>query len=345
MTITIALDCMGGDHGPQVTVPAAAGFIEQHADANVVLVGLQDAVTAELRALRLTDHPRIRMRAAPEVVTMDEPPAVALRTKRHSSMRVAVDLVRVGAADACVSAGNTGALMAISRFVLKMQHGIERPAIASMVPTMRGRSCVLDLGANVDCTPLHLLQFAVMGCALFSIVEKVESPSVGLLNIGEEDIKGNDMVKQAGELLKTSGLNYYGNVEGHDVYKGTTDVVVCDGFVGNVFLKTSEGLARMLAAYLHEEYTRNSFTKLLGLFSLPVINAFRRRVDPRRFNGASLLGLRGIVVKSHGSADVLAFGVAIERAWDEAASAILQRISEHLPKAPEEPSEPVQRAG
>jgi glycerol-3-phosphate acyltransferase PlsX len=345
MTITIALDCMGGDHGPHVTVPAAASFIEQRADAHVVLVGLHDEVMAELRALGLTDHPRIRVRAAPEVVGMDEPPAVALRTKRHSSMRVAVDLVKVGAADACVSAGNTGALMAISRFVLKMQPGVERPAIASMVPTMRGRSCVLDLGANVDCTPLHLVQFAVMGCALFSIVAKIESPSVGLLNIGEEDIKGNDMVKQAGELLKTSGLNYYGNVEGHDIYKGTTDVVVCDGFVGNVFLKTSEGLARMLAAYLHEEYTRNPFTKLLGLFSLPVINAFRRRVDPRRFNGASLLGLRGIVVKSHGSADVLAFGVAIERAWDEAASAILQRISEHLPKAPEEPSEPAQRAG
>jgi glycerol-3-phosphate acyltransferase PlsX len=210
---------------------------------------------------------------------------------------------------------------------------------------MRGRSCVLDLGANVDCTPVHLVQFAVMGSALFSIVEKVESPSVGLLNIGEEDIKGNETVKQAGELLKTSGLNYYGNVEGHDIYKGTTDVVVCDGFVGNVFLKTSEGLARMLAAYLHEEYTRTPFTKLLALFSLPVIKSFRRRVDPRRFNGASLLGLRGIVVKSHGSADVFALGVAIERAWDEAASSILQRISEHLPNAPEVPREPAQRAG
>ena len=262
---------------------------------------------------------------------MDDTPAVALRGKRDSSMRVAVDLVKAGAADACVSAGNTGALMAISRFVLKMMPGVERPAIASMVPTMRGRSCVLDLGANVDCTALHLLQFAVMGAALYSVVEKVERPSVGLLNIGEEDIKGNEVVKQAGELLKASGLNYYGNVEGYDIYKGTTDVVVCDGFVGNVFLKSSEGLARMLAAYLQEEFKRNVFTKLVAAASLPVINAFRRRVDPRRLNGASLLGLRGIVVKSHGSADAFAFEVAVNRAWEEANLGILERISDHLP--------------
>ena len=234
--------------------------------------------------------------------------------------------------------------MAISRFVLKMLPGVERPAIASMIPTMRGRSCILDLGANVDCTPLHLLQFAVMGSALYSVVEKVERPSVGLLNIGEEEIKGNEVVKQAGELLRTSGLNYYGNVEGYDIYKGTTDVVVCDGFVGNVFLKSSEGLVRMLASYLHEEFHRNAFTKVLGLVTLPVINAFRRRVDPRRLNGASLLGLRGIVVKSHGSADSFAFSVAINRAWDEAASAILDRISAHLPGA-EIAGEPAQKAG
>ena len=275
---------------------------------------------------------------------MDEPPASALRAKRDSSMRLAVDLVKSGEADACVSAGNTGALMAISRFVLKMLPGVERPAIASMVPTMRGRSCVLDLGANVDCTPLHLMQFAVMGSALYSVVEKVERPSVGLLNIGEEEIKGNEVAKQAGELLRASDLNYRGNIEGYDIYKGTTDVVVCDGFVGNVFLKSSEGLARMLAHYLHEEFTRSAFSKLLGFLCLPVINAFRRRVDPRRLNGASLLGLRGVVVKSHGSADSFAFGVAINRAWEEAESGILERITAHLPRV-DEPGEPAQKAG
>jgi glycerol-3-phosphate acyltransferase PlsX len=331
MGVTVALDCMGGDHGLDVTIPAALRFLDHRADANIVLVGDQQRIARELEARARAGDPRIRVQHASEVVDMDDTPAVALRGKRDSSMRVAVDLVKAGAADACVSAGNTGALMAISRFVLKMMPGVERPAIASMVPTMRGRCCVLDLGANVDCTAVHLLQFAVMGAALYSIVEKVERPSVGLLNIGEEDIKGNEVVKQAGELLKTSGLNYYGNVEGHDIYKGTTDVVVCDGFVGNVFLKSSEGLARMLAAYLQEEFKRNVFTKLVAAASLPVINAFRRRVDPRRLNGASLLGLRGIVVKSHGSADAFAFEVAVNRAWEEANRGILERISEHLP--------------
>lgn len=337
MAVTVALDCMGGDHGLPVTIPAALSFLGRHTDAHVVLVGPEEQVRAALHAHRREAHPRIRVHHASEVVGMDDPPAVALRTKRDSSMRVAVDLVKGGEADACVSAGNTGALMAISRFVLKMMAGVERPAIASMVPTMRGRSCVLDLGANVDCTAVHLLQFAVMGAALYSVVEKVDRPSVGLLNIGEEDIKGNEVVKQAGELLKASGLNYYGNVEGYDIYKGTTDVVVCDGFVGNVFLKSSEGLARMLAAYLQEEFRRNLFTKLSAFAARPVINAFRGRVDPRRLNGASLLGLRGIVVKSHGSADPFAFEVAINRAWEEANDAILQRISAHLPSVEEAP--------
>jgi len=335
MGVTVALDCMGGDHGLAVTIPAALSFLDQRTDASIVLVGDHQRIRQELEARRRTDDPRIRVRHASEVVDMDDPPAVALRTKRDSSMRVAIDLVKAGEADACVSAGNTGALMAISRFVLKMMPGVERPAIASMVPTMRGRCCVLDLGANVDCTAVHLLQFAVMGAALYSIVEKVERPSVGLLNIGEEDIKGNEVVKQAGELLKASGLNYYGNVEGYDIYKGTTDVVVCDGFVGNVFLKSSEGLARMLAPYLQEEFKRNIFTKLVAAASMPVINAFRRRVDPRRLNGASLLGLRGIVVKSHGSADAFAFEVAVNRAWEEANRGILERIRHYLPAVDE----------
>jgi glycerol-3-phosphate acyltransferase PlsX len=338
MGVTIALDCMGGDSGPSVTIPAAASFVARQPDARIVLVGPLDAIRGAVQVAGLEGHPQVRLQHASEVVGMDDMPAVALRSKRDSSMRVAVDLVKGAEADACVSAGNTGALMAISRFVLKMMANVERPAIASMVPTMRGRSCVLDLGANVDCTALHLLQFAVMGSALFSVVEKVDRPTVGLLNIGEEDIKGNDVVKQASELLKASGLNYYGNVEGFDIYRGTTDVVVCDGFVGNIFLKSSEGLARMLAAYLHEEFHRNAFTKLLGLASLPVINAFRRRVDPRRLNGASLLGLRGIVVKSHGSADSYAFEVAINRAWEEANSGILQRITAHLPPVSDAPA-------
>jgi phosphate acyltransferase len=331
MGVTVALDCMGGDHGLAVTIPAALSFLDHRTDAKIVLVGDQPRITAELQARGHEHDSRIRVQHAATVVDMDDPPAVALRSKRDSSMRVAIDLVKSGAADACVSAGNTGALMAISRFVLKMLPGVERPAIASMVPTMRGRSCVLDLGANVDCTAVHLLQFAVMGAALYSVVEKVERPSVGLLNIGEEDIKGNEVVKQAGELLKASGLNYYGNVEGYDIYRGTTDVVVCDGFVGNVFLKASEGLARMLASYLQEEFKRSFVTKLLAAASLPVINAFRRRVDSRRLNGASLLGLRGIVVKSHGSADAFAFEVAVNRAWEEASQGILERISAYLP--------------
>ncbi len=331
MGIAIALDCMGGDHGVHVTVPAAASFLSHHPEAGVILVGEERAVRAEMKRAGLSSDPRARVQHASEVVAMDEAVKVALRSKRDSSMRVAVDLVKSGEADACVSAGNTGALMAISRFVLKMLPGVERPAIASMMPTRRGRTCILDLGANVDCTPVDLLHFAIMGAVLFGVVAQVERPSVGLLNIGEEDIKGNDVVKQAAELLKTSGLNFFGNVEGDDIYKGTTDVIVCDGFVGNVFLKASEELARMLRDYLREEFTRNWFTKLCGIIALPVIHHFRRRVDPRQYNGASLLGLRGIVVKSHGSADSFAFEVAVNRAWDEARSGIIQRISERMP--------------
>jgi len=236
MGITIALDCMGGDHGAHVTVPAAVSFLSQNPEASVILVGQEEILRAEMKRVDLPTDLRMRVHHASEVVAMDEPIAVALRGKRDSSMRVAIDLVKSGDADACVSAGNTGALMAISRFVLKMLPGVERPAIASMMPTRRGRTCILDLGANVDCSAVDLLQFAIMGSVLFGVVAQVERPSVGLLNIGSEEIKGNDVVKQAAELLKTSGLNFYGNVEGNDIYKGTTDVIVCDGFVGNVFL-------------------------------------------------------------------------------------------------------------
>jgi glycerol-3-phosphate acyltransferase PlsX len=335
MAVRIALDCMGGDHGPVVTIPAAASFLKRVADAHVILVGQREVLEPYLESHGLKGEPRARVLHASEVVLMDDPVAIAVRTKRDSSMRVAIDLVKSGDADACVSAGNTGALMAIARFVLKMLPGVERPAIASMVPTMRGRSCVLDLGANVDCTPVNLLQFAIMGSILYSIVSKVERPTVGLLNVGEEEIKGNEVVKQAGDMLRASSLNYIGNVEGYDIYRGTTDVVVCDGFVGNVFLKSSEQLARMLASYLSEEFKRNLLSRLRGAIAMPVLNAFKNRVDPRLYNGASLLGLRGIVVKSHGSADAVAFEVAIQRAWEEASSGIIQRISSLMPPLPE----------
>ncbi len=330
MDITVAIDAMGGDHGPHVTVPAALAYLRRNPEVNIVLVGLQDVIESELRAHKAAIGPRLRIHAASEVVTMDDPPALALRNKKDSSMRVAINLVKSGEANACVSAGNTGALMAISRFVLKMLPNIERPAIASILPTLNGHTHVLDLGANVDCTPNHLLQFAIMGAMLVSAVEHKPSPTVGLLNIGAEDIKGNEVVKQTAELLRRSHLNFYGNVEGDDIYKGTTDVVVCDGFVGNVALKTSEGLAQMISTMLKQEFKRNVFTKLAGLIALPVLNRFKSRVDHRRYNGASLLGLRGIVLKSHGSADTFAFENAIERAVEEVRNGVLRRISEQM---------------
>ena len=321
---------MGGDHGAHVTVPAAMAFLAGNEDTRVLLVGLPEVIESELRRKGARTGERVQIRPAPETIAMDEAPASALRGKRESSMRIAIDAVKNQEAHAGVSAGNTGALMAISRFVLKMLPGIERPAIASFLPTLRGHTCMLDLGANVDCTAEHLLQFAVMGSSLVSAVDHVERPSIGLLNIGEEEIKGNEVVKQAAELLRESGLNFHGNIEGTDIYKGTTDVIVCDGFVGNVALKTSEGLAQMLAAYLREEFERNLFTKISGALALPVINAFRRRVDHRRYNGASLLGLKGIVVKSHGSADSFGFRFAIQRAYEEARHDVLRGISDRM---------------
>lgn len=332
MDVTIAIDAMGGDHGAHVTIPAAVEYLRQHPEDTIVLVGLPDAIEAELRALGVSAGPNLRIRAASEVVGMDESPQLALRNKKDSSMRVAINLVKSGEASACVSAGNTGALMATARYVLKMLPGIDRPAIASFLPTVSGQVCMLDLGANVDCNAEHLLQFALMGSTLVSAIEHKSNPTVGLLNIGSEDIKGNEVVKQAAELLQNSDLNFYGNVEGNDIFKGVTDVVVCDGFVGNVALKTTEGLAQMLRSFLREEFSRNIFTKIAGLIAMPVINAFRRRVDHRRYNGASLLGLKGIVVKSHGSADKFAFQCAIERAAEEARGGMLHHISEHVEK-------------
>ena len=330
--VTIAIDAMGGDHGPRVTVAAAVEYLRQHPNDTIVLVGLPGVIEAELRTLKAPSALRLLIHAASEVVGMDESPQLALRGKKDSSMRVAINLVKSGEAAACVSAGNTGALMATARYVLKMLPGIDRPAIASFLPTSKGQVCMLDLGANVDCNAENLLQFAMMGSALVSAIAHKDNPTVGLLNIGSEDIKGNEVVKQAAELLQQSDLNFYGNIEGDDIFKGVTDVVVCDGFVGNVALKTTEGLVQMLGGFLREEFNRNVFTKVAGLVAMQVLSAFKRRVDPRHYNGASLLGLKGVVLKSHGSADVFAFRCAIERAAEEARGGMLHQISERIEK-------------
>ena len=342
---------MGGDHGLSVTIPAALSFLAHAPDAKLILVGLADQIDRALAdaggsgakksaagasgpgALPAEFRDRVEVRHASEVVEMHDSLQVALRGKRDSSMRVAVQLVRDGEADACVSAGNTGALMAVSRFVLKTLDGIDRPAIATQMPNRTGgTTTVLDLGANVDCEPDHYLQFGIMGSALVSALGGPERPTVGLLNIGEELIKGNDTVKQAAELLRASALNFHGNVEGNDIYEGTTDVVVCDGFVGNIALKTSEGLARMLGGFIREEYKRHVFTRLMALLSLPVLMRFRKRLDHRRYNGASLVGLRGVVIKSHGSADAYAFEFALRRAYDAVRNGLVERIEQALPR-------------
>ena len=331
--VKISVDCMGGDHGVSVTVPACLSFLRSHPDCELILVGDQGLIegvlngTASARgAAELAG--RWRVEHASEVVGMDESPAVALRSKRQSSMSVAARLVKDGEANACISAGNTGALMALSRYALKTLEGIDRPALAMQIPNQKGgTTTMLDLGANVDCEPVHLLQFALMGASLVTALEGLESPSVGLLNIGEEVIKGNDVVKTTAELLRASPLNFYGNVEGDDIYKGTTQVVVCDGFVGNVALKTSEGLAQMMGGFIREEFSRSLPSKLMGLLAYPVLKRFKVRVDHRRYNGASLVGLRGVVIKSHGSADAYAFECALGRAYDAARNGLVDRIA------------------
>ena len=330
MEVKVAIDCMGGDHGVHVTVLAALSVARGDPEASFILVGMRDSIERELKRHGAVPDARVSIRNASQVVEMDEAPAAAMRAKKDSSMRVAVNLVEQGEAAACVSAGNTGALMAISRFVLGTLPGIDRPAIAASLPSLTGHTYILDLGANVNCTPEHLLQFGIMCSELVSSVEGKRRPTVGLLNIGVEDTKGNDQVKRAAELMRASGLNFHGYVEGDDIYKGTTDVVVCDGFVGNVALKTSEGLAQMLAANLRQEFRRNALSRFAGLVALPVINAFKNRFDHRRYNGASLLGLRGIVVKSHGAADSFAFEFAIRRAIEEARTGVLAHITERM---------------
>jgi len=332
----IAVDAMGGDFGPSVTVPASLDFLAEDRESKLLLVGLKEPLERELAraeaVLRADPSLRDRIEIVPasEVVGMDEDVRTAIRTKKDSSMRVAINLVKEGCAQACVSAGNTGALMAIARFVLKTLPGIDRPAICAVLPTRKGWCYALDLGANADCTPEHLQQFAIMGATLVREMEGLANPSAGPLTSRSAEIKGNEVVKKPGELLRATPINFYGNVEGDDIYKGTTDVVVCDGFAGNVALKTSEGLAKMLGDFLKEEFTRSWWTKALAVFAYPIIRRFRNRVDHRRYNGAALLGLRGIVVKSHGSADRLAFTTAIRRAAGEASHGLLERIGEQV---------------
>lgn len=331
MTIRISIDCMGGDHGPKVTVPAALAFANSVPDAEMILVGREPLVRAELEKLGASNHPRLSVVHAEEVVEMDDSLEVALRRKKDSSMRVAVTMVKNGTAQACVSAGNTGALMAVSRYVLKTLAGVDRPAICTILPNQKdGPTYVLDLGANVDCEPLHLHQFALMGSALVSAVEGHARPTVGLLNVGEEDIKGNELVKQTAELLRADHakglINFYGNVEGNDIFEGTTDIVVCDGFVGNVTLKAAEGLGRLIKGVMVSELRKGWINMLGALIAQQALKRISQRLNPSRYNGASLLGLRGLVFKSHGGESAYGFEWAIRRAYEAARHDVLSRI-------------------
>jgi glycerol-3-phosphate acyltransferase PlsX len=328
--LTIALDAMGGDHGPGVIVPAALESAGRHPDLHLILVGDETRLRHALNGREANYAGRISIHHASQLVEMHETPSKALRGKKDSSMRVAIDLVKEHKADACVSAGNTGALMAIAKFVLKTITGIDRPAIIAMLPSKTGHTHVLDLGANVDCTAEHLCQFAVMGYELVKAVEHHDHPRVGLLNIGEEEIKGNEQVKQAAKMLSGSHINFVGFVEGNDIFAGNVDVVVTDGFTGNVALKAIEGFAKLLGGSLKDEFSKNLFTKMLGLFALPVLKAYKKRFDPRAYNGASLVGLRGIVVKSHGNADQISFANAIRVAMLEVEQGVPDRIGERV---------------
>lgn len=330
MAVTIALDAMGGDHGPVVTIPAALAALRHYSDLHLVLVGQRDILEKELARNSGRESERLTIRHASEIVGMDEPPAQALRGKKDSSMRVAINLIKEGTAGAVVSAGNTGALMATARFVLKTLPGIDRPAIITALPTTHGHVHVLDLGANIDSSAEQLLQFGIMGSLLVGAIEHKERPLVALLNVGVEAIKGSEVVKKADALFRASGLNYHGYAEGDEIYTGKLDVIVCDGFVGNVALKTSEGLARIFSQFMKEEFKRNAYTKLAALIAIPVLKAFRRRADPRYYNGASLVGLNGIVIKSHGGTDAIGFEYAIRVAVEEVRNQVPQLIGRKL---------------
>lgn len=336
---TIAIDAMGGDFGPQVTVPAAIDFLNKNSKIThkIILVGLEDQVLPLIKqhgGESLVNKGTLSFHAASQVVEMDEAPALAIKRKKDSSMRVSINLVKEGSAQAAVSAGNTGALMATARFVLKTIEGIYRPAIISTMPCqdMSKTMHMLDLGANVDSTPEMLVEFAVMGSVLTEYADKKKNPTIALLNVGAEEIKGSEKVKKASQLLAESGLNYVGYVEGNEIFNNKVDVIVCDGFEGNVALKTLEGTAKMIIDVLKEEFNRNFFTKLLGLLSKPVLLGMKKRLDPRRHNGATLIGLNGIVVKSHGGADRLSFLTAINEASKQADMDVIGHISEEVSK-------------
>jgi glycerol-3-phosphate acyltransferase PlsX len=323
--VTIAVDAMGGDRGAEVCVPAGLAMLREHPEAHLILVGQREVIDRHLETAADLAA-RVSVQDARQVVAMDESPAEALRRKKDSSLRVAIDLVKAGQADACVSAGNTGALMATARFVLKTLPGIDRPAIMVPVPTMHGRTYMLDLGANADCTPEHLFQFAVMGSVVATDIENIEYPRIALLNIGEEEIKGNETVKQAATLLSASQLNYVGFIESDRIPDQKADVVVCDGFTGNVALKSMEGTARLVRHFLREEFSRGLYGRLAGLVAMPVLRSLAARLDPRRYNGASLVGLDGIVIKSHGGADEFAFGQALRTAVIEVSKQVPDQI-------------------
>jgi glycerol-3-phosphate acyltransferase PlsX len=332
--VTIAVDAMGGDHGPAVTVPAVLDALQREGDLRVMLVGLGDAIREHLKDAGADASGRLTIKEATQVVSMDEKPQDALRKKKDSSMRVAIDLVKAGEADACVSAGNTGALMATGRFVLKTIEGIDRPAIISRIRARHGHTHMLDLGANSECGPEHLFQFAIMGAVVASDLHGIAKPRVGILNIGEEEMKGDSVVQDAARLLAASTLNYVGFVEGDDIFSGEVDVVVTDGFTGNVALKTMEGLANMLVGALKTEYTRNPLRYVGAAASWPVLRSLRREFDPRTYNGASMVGLSGVVIKSHGSADRVSFGNAIRVGLIEARKGVPTQISNLLREQP-----------
>lgn len=330
-TITIALDAMGGDFGPGVTVPAALLALKKSESLKLILVGDEQQLRDQFTKLGHPElPPRLQIVHASQTVLMDDLPSFALRNKKDSSMRVAINAVKEGKADACVSAGNTGALMATARFVLKMIPGVERPALIVPLPNTEGCTYMLDLGANIDVSAEVLMEFAVMGSILCNVVENTETPRVGLLNIGAEEIKGNEVIKEAARLLSDTPLNYIGFVEGDDIYNGRADVVVCDGFVGNVSLKTTEGVAKLIRQFLSEEFKRNILTKLAAIIAMPVLRALKERIDPRSYNGSSLLGLQGVVVKSHGGADAVALANAINVACIEREKNVPELIGRQL---------------
>lgn len=329
MAIVLSVDAMGGDNGIDVTIPATLRFLKEQPDVSAIFVGNKPAIMAKYQREILAFSGRVEIEHANEVVAMDALPQVAMRV-RNSSMRVAIDLVKSGRANAIISAGNTGALMAISRYVLHTIDGIDRPAIAKIMPTITGHVCVLDLGASIDATATHLFQFAIMGSVIMQSAIGKDKPSIGLLNIGSEEIKGRDVIKEAAALLKNSNLNFYGNVEGNDINKGTVDVVVCDGFTGNVSLKTIEGVASMISTFLKDAFTKSVFTKIIALLAYTVLNKLKKRLDPRKYNGAILIGLNAIVIKSHGSADEVAFYYALLQAYRDAYSDITTMLKKSI---------------